>query len=199
MTLDLVTLATVRELRGWSADATKDAVISDLITAVSERFAGEMCGRLLLKVERTEQKNVNPGQRYFQLDAWPVDTGESFTVVNDYERAFTGDAVAAADYYLQDDIGQLSFDVGLEQGRGALQVTYTAGLAATAADVESNCPDIADAVRRQVVYEFERKDSLGQTSQTLGQSQNTKSWAAPDGWLEGVKDVIMRYRRLVFV
>lgn len=198
--LDLVTIGTVRDLRGWSVDATQDAILGDIITAVSRRFGQELCGRRLLWEARTEQIDVAPGQRDFHLSAFPVDTGETLEFRSSTVRDFTGSAIAAVDYYLQADTGRLHFDTALESGRGALQVIYTGGLSSTASGVESDYPDISDAVRKQVAYEFERRDSLGLGSQTLSNTGAQREWRVMgNGWLHEVWEVIQLYRLSVFV
>lgn len=194
--MDLVQIATVRALRGWAVDATQDAVLATLITEISARFEADLCGRLAEETERTVQVNVHQGQRLVQLPAFPIDSVSSIT--NSADRDFSGAAVSTDDYFVQADIGLVHFETGLEGGAGALQIVYTGGLGTSAADVETNFPDIANAVCRQVVYEFERKDSLGQTTQTLGVSQNTKSWATAGGWLPEVQAVLAAYRMMVF-
>ena len=176
----------------------QDALLATMITDISARLAGELCGRLLLTQARTLQFNVRPGQRTFQLPAFPVTNGEAFTVVNDYERVFSGTAIAATEYYIQEDIGVLTFETGLEQGVGALRVTFTAGVGATASAVETAYPALADAVKRQVVYEFERKENLGQTTQILAQGATQRTWGSAGGWLPEVAEVIKKFKLTVF-
>lgn len=195
--LDLVTLATVRELRGWSVDATQDGIISAMISGISARFEGELGGRLLSLEARTIQLDLEPGQREVSLPAWPVAASPVAEFRSSADRVFTGDVIATTDYYLQAGEGRVSFDVGLDRGRGALQVIFTGGIAATAADVETNYPDISDAIRKQVVYEFDRRDSLGQSSSTA--ANVSRAWTGVVDWLPDVLPVIDRYRRLVFV
>ena len=194
--LDLVTLATVRELRGWSVDATQDGILSDMISGVSARFEGELGGRLLSLEARTIQLDVEPNQRELSLPAWPVAASPAAQFRTSADRDFSGAVIATSDYYLQESQGRVSFDVGLDRGRGTLQVIFTGGIAATAADVETNYPDISDAIRKQVVYEFERKDNLGQSSNTVGQV--SRAWTGVVDWLPEVVGVINHYRRLVF-
>jgi hypothetical protein len=198
--IDLVTIGTVRNLRGWSVDATQDAILGDIITSVSRRFDLELCGRHTLQAARTEQLDVAPGQRDFHLAAFPVDTGATLEFRTSTVRDFSGAAIAAADYYLQANTGRLHFDVPLESGAGALQAIYTGGLSSTASGIESNYPDISDAVRKQVVYEFERRDSLGLGSQTLSNTGAQREWRVMgNGWLHEVWEVIQLYRLSVFV
>jgi len=194
--LDLVTLATVRELRGWSADATQDALLADMISGVSARFEGELGGRLLSLEARTIQVDVEPNQREFSLPAWPISASPAAQFRSSSDRDFSGTAIGTADYYLQADVGRVSFDVGLDRGRGTLEIIFTGGIAATAAAVETNYPDIADAVRKQVVYEFERRDNLGQSSNTVGTV--SRAWTGVVDWLPEVQSVIEHYRRLAF-
>ena len=194
--MDLVTIATVRAFRGWSADATQDAVLGTLITSISARFEKDLCGRLVEETSRTVQVNISTDQRTVQLPAFPVETLTA--VKNSAERDFTGDAVSSDDYYLEAAIGVINFETGLERGAGALQVEYTGGMGTSATDVESTFPDVADAVMRQVVYEYERRNTLGQTSQILAQNSTQRNWPSAGGWLPEVQGVIDKHKLVVF-
>jgi hypothetical protein len=68
----------------------------------------------------------------------------------------------------------------------------------SATDVESTFPDVADAVMRQVVHEYERRNTLGQTTQILAQNSTQRTWAAAGGWLPEVQGVIDKHALVVF-
>jgi len=193
--LDLTNAAEVKALKGWGTNSTRETWIDAAITSVSKRFESALCGRLLFKEERTEYFPIskNEGQ-LFGLAGFPVDSGEDFNVWNDPNRDYPSSSILpSASYGVTDSSGVLAVDgTGLDWGVSALKVTYTGGLAANAADVISNYPDISNAIAYQVAFEYESRNRLGQSS-VQGPDGNVAVFA-PHDWLPMVKDVIARYR-----
>ena len=135
----------VKELLGYPR-ATRDTEIDALILAVSGAIAQKI-GRddAIQSVSRTEDHDIEPGQRVWQLRASPVASVTSVSF--DIGRDFASTTVLSADDYSVDTRrGLLAVDYPLWWGRDlagrgtsaesvplrqALRVVYTGGYAAT--------------------------------------------------------------------
>jgi len=169
--IDLTTTTRVKAFLGAGGtvlSTAQDTVIGQLISMYSARFEKEL-GREIETTERTEQYDVEEGQRLITLRAFPVVSVES--IRNDLTRLFDASAEIESDlFYVDMRRGTIAFDwTELLPGPGTLLITYTAGMTEegatdpTASFVE-NYPDLAMAVDMQVAETLRRKDRLGATN-----------------------------------
>ncbi len=188
--MNLTNTDTVRKLMSDYETSDAEPTINMLIVSVSaaaERFMG----RSIESVSRTEYFDVERHQDSAQLAAWPVSS--ITTVHNDPERDYGTGSLVDSDDYVATDWGRLTFDYKLSEGRRALKVVYTGGLASTTETIVSSYPDLAVAIARQVVHEFRRvKSSDGSTAQFVGGSM---SYVGQVDWLDHVKSTLDLYRR----
>lgn len=169
MAIDLSTTARVKAFLGaggTSLSTAQDTVIAQLIAFYSARFEHEM-GRWTKSEARTEQYDIEPGQRMVALKGWPIASIAS--VKNDDTRTFGSDSVIDPTlYYANLTKGTLQFDwIEPVAGPGALQVVYTAGMAADTTAFITAYPDLAQALDLQVAEVIRRKDRLGATNMSF--------------------------------
>lgn len=165
--------ASVKTIMGIDG-TSRDAEIDLQIRAVSGLIA-QYCGRAdaLESRSRVEVHDVSPGQRVWQLRAYPV---TSITDVrHDWNREFGASTVLDDDTYtVREDAGLLTMDyalVGFGGRRWAqtLQVTYVAGLASTLVGLRSGYADIELACQYQVQHNLKRKEGdPGQSTVNVG-------------------------------
>jgi len=170
--MDLTTSALVKAyLTGAGATvygSDIDALLAELVSLYSARFLSVL-GRLAEKTERVVDLDVRARQTIFSLPAYPIDTGETFTLVNDPNRSFTGAAVSSSNYVVKADLGAFVLDVPeLVPGYGVLRVTYTGGMGADAASIAAAFPEIAELLAIQVAHHLQRRETLGATNVSGG-------------------------------
>ncbi len=172
---DLASIKTLLEIDGES----RDAEIALHIRSVSGQIA-QFCGRndAFEERARTEVYDVAPGQRVWQLRAYPV---TSITDVRlDWNREFgTGTILDANTYTVRNAAGLLTMDyplVSVASRRWAqiLQVIYTGGLAARLSALRSGYPDIEMAAQYQIQHNMKRRETdPGQFSVNVGGASRT--------------------------
>lgn len=201
MVLELTTLERVRYLveehggydSGASGNTRNDPILENLIASVSlsiERYLN----RPLLVAARTEYLDVVPDRWSYQLPAFPVVSVAS--VKNSATFDWTVDAkVEGTDFVLDTETGILRQLTSWVNGAEALQVVYTAGLAADTATILSAFPDLADACAKQVTEEFRRRDGLSRTTVAV---QGSSTTSAAVSLLPVVRERLAPYRRPVW-
>lgn len=195
MAVEITTLATIKSILGITS-ATNDVIISRFVTQVSA-LIGTFIGRHVEQKDRTEFFRVERDQQLFFLKGYPVDTGQTFEVRNDFSRKFpTGSIIDADNYAVDDEDGILEIDrVTLESGPRSLRVQYTGGLATTTAGVTTAFPDLALAAEIQAKWLFKRKDDDGLTAVSAEGGSIT---AFPDLTLvPEVKRILESHRRIL--
>jgi hypothetical protein len=190
--MDITTTTDIQDFMGWSTNATRDAWLATAITRISARFEAAI-GRGINHTSRTELFDVDGvSKQTFRVKAYPITSITSIT--SDYERDFTGDAVSSDDYTFDAEAGLISIDKAfLDMGQKSLQIVYQGGMGANQSALESNHPDIVDAITKQVAFEYESRKRLGVTSVT-DPAGNTLSYSSK-GWLPEAEEAIARYKR----
>ena len=185
----------------FTSDAS--AALAQLLTSVSAAVESLLDRYVLSGTVRTEYFDISPAQRVFSLRAYPVAsiTGAWF----DTEQAFgTETALTSGTDFANpvlDDGGLFILKVALDTQSDfilprALKVTYTGGMAATAAAFVTAYPDLAAAVDRQCIHEWKRRNSPGALSEAgLGGTVTVPEV----NLLRSVREIINRHRRHALV
>ena len=194
MVFDATTLAKVHLLlHVETGDTSIDTEISELITAVSLR-AERYIGRSFEITERTEVFDIGRHTRAVFLTHWPVDTAQTFEVRNHIRRDFTVDALDSDLYAISSRTGRLYFETRLVTGPDVLQVIYTGGLAANATALQA-IEDLEYAIRRQVAYEYQRRNTPGGKQSRFSRGKGAGAQAEGEvDWLIVTKRVLDSYR-----
>ena len=182
-------LTTIENVKLYVTENTSSPLLTKLVTQVSKAVESYI-DRGAETVARTEYFDVEPNQRIVIVGAYPISSVSS--IYNDPGREYTGTTITASDYAIYGD-GRIVFDYPLSPGARALKVTYTGGLGATQAAVESSYPDLVEAVTLQVVHEWRRRNSLAEDTATLAQGAITVGAAM--NWLPRVRAILDFYRR----
>lgn len=192
--MDLTTSARAKTGLDLSA-TTDDTFLATLIAAVSA-LSESYLNRHAQQVARTEQYNVERGQRVVYLRGYPVDTTATLTFKNDTVRDFASVTAIDSDlYYLDSSRGVVYFEDGvLLPGDGVLQAVYTGGMATTAAAFITAFPAISDAVDAQIRFAFKRRDEVGMTN--LSNEGVSLTFQTPPDLTDEVKAVLDRYKRM---
>lgn len=157
--MDLVDLPRVKAFLDQTG-TTNDALLADLITAVSAQIE-RYIGRGIELKARTEIYDLEDYQSKVMLSTFPVTTLTSVTY--DDTGVFSSGAVTG--YTLNKAVGMLSLPVSYAEAYGALQVVYTAGMAADVDGLLNNgYGDIVEACMLQVAAVFKRRQNIEQTS-----------------------------------
>lgn len=192
--MDLTVISRVKALRGIT-DTGSDALLTQIVTAVSAR-AEALMGRHTLIAERTEEYELNQGEKIVILRGYPVDSTASATFTY---AGLSSDASAVTltrntDYALDDESGMWRALFRPTAARpGFVRGTYTGGMASGTATFITAWPDIAGAIDSQVSYEFSRRMSPGGNIEAKD-SGATFTNPALD-WLDGTLGVLMMHRR----
>jgi len=188
----ITTKDNIKALLGSNSSTNDDLLLEAFALSVSAAVE-KYIARGVETTERTEYHDVEAGQSYFLLKAYPVDTAESIAVYNDSGRTF-GTALGSSNYTVLGDLGGLSIDgYSLIDGPRVLKVVYTGGLAATQEALEAAYPDIEMAARIQGAAWFERRKSLSTASVSVAGS--SVSVGGELDFLPQVKSLLVQYRR----
>ena len=196
--MDMTTLARVKKhLEGKGTTMTSggdgETLLSALISLYSTTFERYL-NRTALAASTTEYFSVYPGQRVFQLAAYPVTAVTS--IYHDLSREWTSGEIDSDNYYLETETGLLTIDGhGMFPGAGSLRAIYTGGMAADAAAFIAAFPEIADACDLQVAYHYSRSKSIGSTSVTGRDGSVTHEGAI--NLLTMVRSALNAHRRLI--
>ncbi len=183
MALDLTDLATVKSNLSIGG-STKDATLGLLIPYVSRRIERH-CRRpdgfdSKSRVEVIERVPEIPTGKIWGYSLKVAPVASIASIIVDEDHVFSGSGATTLtdgdDFTWSPKTGRVYFD-GYRPPSGVrtVQITYTAGAAADTAALLAD-PDYADlvlAATLQVQYVFERRNSLGATSQTVNDSKTT--------------------------
>lgn len=179
-----------------TAPANADTEVAAVLATVSGAVEAYL-GRYVESTARTEYFDVAPLQRIFRLRGAPVSSLAS--IYFDEEQAFgSSTALVSTDYRLPtlDPTGALWMRFVLNSGPDtlprSLKVTYTGGMATSAANFVTNYPDLAGAVDVQASHEWQRRNALGVSS--ISYPDGTTASLSFDRWIPSVKQVLDRYR-----
>lgn len=195
--MDLTTYQRVSNLvaPGETSPAAFQTVVGQLITAVSAAVE-QYLGRSAETTSRVQYLNVDGGSRIFQLQAFPVTTLAS--VYFDTDQVFGASTLLTSSDYFDPTLsssGLLVFKYSLSASVGfapsALKVTYTGGMAASAAAFITAFPDIAHAVDLQVSHLYHTRNMIGTVSSS---GDSGAVGLVPADWLPEVKTVLDRHR-----
>ena len=182
-------LTTLENAKLYITENTASPLLTKLIAWVSANVESYI-DREVETIARTEYFDVDPGQRMVIVRAYPITSVAS--VYNDPAREYTTTSITSSDYAAYPD-GRIAFDYALSYGIRALKVTYTGGMAADVAALETAYPDLVEAVTLQVVHEWRRRNSLSEDTAALAQGAITVGGSMR--WLPHVKDILDGYRR----
>ena len=194
--VDFASLADVKAF--WNPrldDNSQDTLISSYITQVSERFTRYL-GQHTLAAARTEDYELAPRTSTFSLTGANVDSGETFTLLKASRADLLGDATAEATttYTVNYPSGIIRLYARTGLGLSYARVTYTAGLAASAAAMKTDYPDLHQACLMQCRYLIERRSALGSNMQSAGGGGS--QFTTPEySLLREVQDILAAYRR----
>lgn len=191
--LPLCEIASVK-VRLDITDTDSDALLTTIVNGVSAAIESYL-DRKLFAEERTEYHTVADPTGPILLRSYPITAIAS--VKNDTSWDW-GNATAldATDYDFDSESGLLHIQGRLARGPRSVQVVYTAGLATSAADVESNYPNLSVACAMQSAEEFLRKEAQGDVSFNLSDGGGTMNRSA----LEMLPSVVQRlapFRRVL--
>jgi uncharacterized phiE125 gp8 family phage protein len=199
--MDATTVARVKALLDITS-STHDTVLGTMIAAASRRIESYI-DRPLELTARTETYPMLPRQSVLFLRAYPVSAVTSIKVSAGWDFA-AATAISSSDYYVDSESGMVNFNhfpilPGLLEGgaaQNAVQVVYTAGLAADVATLIADYPDIAYAADAQVVAMWRRRDSPQGSTYSVGGSSMT--YEVPLKMVPDVVEALTPYRRLRF-
>jgi uncharacterized phiE125 gp8 family phage protein len=188
--IDLTTAARVKALLSIDSDDTSpDAVLALLVTQVSARIE-RYIDRPVEVAARTEYHDVRYDTLGYQLAAWPVTSVASIKNSTTFAWASATAKVDGTDYTLDLSTGILRQITAWQAGPSALQVVYTAGIAANTAAVP---PDLADACEKQCAEEWMRRGAMMRTSSSArGASESTSAVQL----LPVVQEILRPWRRI---
>lgn len=178
---DLTTVANVKSWIGLAA-GTDDILLARLVSGVST-WVQEWIGRTIATGSYTERLNGNGKNVLFFLN-YPVTAITSVTIDGVLIPART--VIGGAGYSFDADCLYLdgySFSVG----RQNVVIVYTAGFAATPADLEQ-------AAIQLIALRYRDKDRIGVTSRSIGPEHTT---FFQKDFPEDVQSVLWSYKRVV--
>ncbi len=195
--MDLTTSARVKEMLdsgGISVGSAIDTLITQMISTYSQNVE-RFLGRHVESTSRTEQYDIEVGQRFFHLPGSPISSITSVKAADDRDFA-SADAIDTDNYYADLARGSIEFDTSPSAvGPGTLQIIYEGGMAANTAAFIAAYPDVAQACDMQIAYVISRKDQLG--AQSIGMQSGSIGWSGPVDMLPEVKRILEPYRRLL--
>lgn len=204
--MDMTTSTRVKEALGITGSGS-DTTIAQMITAVSNEVE-RLMDRHAQTSARTEVYQIRATKRLVLLKGYPVDTGAAFTIKVSQNGDFsTADALDQyTEYTLDATRGEIRLLGGFEPLRDAdsgkpiapiyVQVTYTGGMATTAGNFVTAFPEVAQAVDMQVVHQFKRRATPGQTATEMGDS--SASYQGELGLIKITTEAARRHRRMVW-
>lgn len=204
--MDMTTTARVKEALGITG-AGSDTVLAQMVTAVSIE-AERLMDRHAETTARTELYQMRATKKLVTLKGYPVSASPAAAVKVSTTADFSGsDTLTANEDYILDPVrGELRFlgsfeplrdgDSGRPVAPVYVQVTYTAGMAASANAFITAYPDIAQAVDMQVVHLFKRRATPGQTATEMGES--SASYVGELAVIALLRETARRHRRMVW-
>lgn len=180
---------------GDTPPASFQTVVNQLIAGVSAAVEAYL-QRSIESTSRVLYLTVDSGSRMFQLPAFPVSTITS--IYFDVTQTFDSSTLLTSSDYFNPTLGAsgllvFKYPLLVPYGTapGALKVTYTGGMAASADSFITAYPDIAHAVDLQVAYLYHTRNMVGTVS-TSGDSGAIA--LSPTDWLPEVRTVLDRHR-----
>ncbi len=179
---DLVTLAEYKESEGI-ASPKEDLRLATLVPAVSQ-LVKTYCGNSLIDYYSTNKEetfSINWDTYVIQLTESPVNTIVSVQKRDSVSESYS--TVPTTDYYLDKATDSVLYVTGSTyknwpRGAGSVKVTYTAGYAATPADLKLA---IFDLITYYLKDEHKERRTLGGASiQNQGSTSLRDSVAFPD-------------------
>ena len=186
----------INPAKGGEAQGAHLHFLGDAIASVSAAVERYM-DRAVQVATVTEYFDVECGQCVFRLRAYPVTsvTGAWF----DTNQGFgsVGALSSSIDYYLptlrSDGIFEFQFPRAIaRRAPASLKITYVGGMAPDTAEFIETYPDIADAVDKQLVFEFHRRNDLG--AATVTSDGGTVTFPAVT-WLPEMRKTLDQHRR----
>ena len=173
------------------AQFDNDDVLNRMIESTTKRFQTYM-GRDLAIGSHTEY--FNGGSDVFVLKNMPVTVVTSIHHSLDMPRVYDASTlVDSDDYDLTQSNGFLTMLTGeLSSGFKSVQILYDGGYAVSNSNIIAVPDPLKQATLDQMMFFFQRRKSIGQTTQTFGDGSTTsdQQWDL----LPGVKKVLNNYR-----
>lgn len=144
----------------------EDVILNAVVLGVSAEFENYM-DRKIESTARTEYYDIQPGQKIFSVPGYPISAVAG--IWNDTERDFgSSTLIDSTSYTFLGTQGQIIIDdYTLMDGAKALKITYTGGMAATQAALQTAYPDLEFAARVQSCFAFKKKDRIGISAESV--------------------------------
>lgn len=196
--MDLTLLANVKALADITSTG-EDVNLSTLITSVSKR-AEEYMRRHAQSQSRTEILRWPRFKETLWLKAFPIAVVTSIKYTGSPNQFSTISAMSSSLYYTDTTTGEVEFLQDMSLEKGWLQVIYTGGMSDTPANFVTAYPDIANAVDKQVLYEWRRRKDPGLASKSTQSGERRYVGSRLGGssqltWLDDTLAVLDSYAR----
>lgn len=196
---ELTTVARAKQALGHEGQK-KDGYIRQLIRTVSAEIANFTNRRDGIEERsRTEVKDIEPGQRWFRLDASPIAsiTSVIFEIKNDFAN---GSVITSDNFLTKPESGLLYLQFNLvshaEPTRPqSLQVVYVGGIASNLAGLRnSDYADLEQAAWLWIQAILKRQKTVPGTVSISGQGGSVSLGVL--GMPDAVTTILRRHRRL---
>lgn len=184
---DMTALSLVRSWLRLETDQTGDNdLIDTFIDGVEKKFK-TISGRALVSASFTEVVNGKNTASVGLINT-PITAVASVTVGG----VTIPSASTATDFgyqFSETRVYILNANRGFTTGNRNISIVYTGGYSGAAMP-----NDLREAALVQVIYEYKKRDRIGESDQNLGDGQTIK--LSTDELLPQVKETVMRYRKI---
>lgn len=193
MVLALTTVARVKARAGGTWSSSNDAELTALIDELSAAAAQHL-RRHTQSAARVETITLRRARSVLTLQGYPISSVTAVRLASHSSEMATNADLDASEWDIESaDAGLLRLATTLPTNPTLVRVSYTGGMAADTTAFIAGYPDIAGAIDKQVVHEWNRRSTPGSavTRFAGGESQQQPEVA----WLESVERTLNAYRR----
>lgn len=171
------------------ASGQLEALITQQIPLVSAVIEQRL-GRGVLVAERTEYFDLESGQDYVPVFAFPIDTSANLDVFYDLDAVFPASSeLGATEYRVTSHASGIALRSALLGGPRVLKVVYTGGMAADLSALAAGVfAPLVEAATMQVVYQVQRRPNLGAT--VLAAGPGSATFNSEYGLLQHVAEIV---------